>query len=505
MEKPNIWKGIVATFLAAAMVGGTVVLAKAGEEHDEKACGPIQCRWVAGDFHTHTYLTDGGRTQEEVALHAFSYGLDWFANSEHGGTSARDPFGNPFPKPLPFRWITLKDYSFPIVQGLRAAFPQKGIVQGVEWNVPTHEHASVGIVTNEPAAISDFEYVCDASDTDTSRGIPKMNKTHADAVACAAMLERNFRETSYFLPNHPSRKQKYTVADFRDFNDAAPHVAFGFEGVPGHQKEPGRGGYDNFQQTDPVHLRARTYGGADYMIAKVGGLWDALLGEGRRFFAFVNSDFHNTEGDFWPGEYAKSYTFVKGNELKSIVDGMRSGNSFIVHGDLINGLRFHAESQGLPATMGETLHVGKNAKVEISVAFRSPAVNNRGVSPRVDHIDLIAGTVSGKALPGTPAYASETNPTTHVVARFSEKDWTCEEGWCEARIELKHVHEDMYFRLRGTNLPPGFPNETDLDGNPLVDDLVCDGTQTPPFCNTPEKAYADLWFYSNPIFVETGR
>ena len=43
--------------------------------------------------------------------------------------------------------------------------------------------------------------------------------------------------------------------------------------------------------------RARTYGGADIMTAKVGGLWDSLLGEGRRFWAFVNSDFHSAAED----------------------------------------------------------------------------------------------------------------------------------------------------------------------------------------------------------------
>jgi hypothetical protein len=52
----------------------------------------------------------------------------------------------------------------------------------------------------------------------------------------------------------------------------------------------------------------------------------------------------------------------------------------------------------------------------------------------------------------------------------------------------------MYFRLRGTNLPINIPNETDADGNPLIDDLK--GT------NDGQKAYQDLWFYSNPIFVE---
>ena len=53
----------------------------------------------------------------------------------------------------------------------------------------------------------------------------------------------------------------------------------------GNQMEPDRGGLN---LTTPEN---RTYGGADYMIAKVGGVWDAL-GEGREFWNFANSDSH---------------------------------------------------------------------------------------------------------------------------------------------------------------------------------------------------------------------
>lgn len=492
MERLRIRKSVIAAVLSAGLVVRAVAPASAGEANG---------RWVAGDFHTHTWLTDGNRSQEEVALHAFSYGLDWFANSEHGGISGNDPGGKPFPAPIP-RWITLKYFSFPIVQRLRVAFPRKGILQGVEWNVPAHGHASVGIVEDDPTAISDFEYACDAGDYDTGRAVSKRNRTHDDAVACAAMLQNNYGGTSYLLPNHPSRAGKFTVSDLRDFNNAAPDVAFGFEGIPGHQKYPSRGGYD-FSFPDPsVTLKARTHGGADYMAAKIGGPWDALLGEGRRFFLFANSDFHNTDGDFWPGEYAKSYTFVKGNDLKSIVDGMRSGNSFSVLGDLIDALSFTAGALDNAATMGETLRVERGARVEISVAFRSPAVNNHGDTPRVDHVDLIAGSVTGKAQPGTAAYLFDANPTTRVVARVSGSEWKCDNGWCKAMIDAGPVFDRMYFRLRGTNLPPSSPNETDSDGNPREDDMACDKGQTPPRCNTPEKAYADLWFYSNPIFVD---
>ena len=51
----------------------------------------------------------------------------------------------------------------------------------------------------------------------------------------------------------------------------------------------------------------------------------------------------------------------------------------------------------------------------------------------------------------------------------------------------------MYFRLRGTNWALNTPLQTDTNGNPLLDML--EGT------NDASKALADLWFYSNPIFV----
>jgi len=56
----------------------------------------------------------------------------------------------------------------------------------------------------------------------------------------------------------------------------------------------------------------------------------------------------------------------------------------------------------------------------------------------------------------------------------------------------------MYFRLRGTNLAPNTLNETDADGNPLADALV---TIKTPDIPAAERAWNDLWFYSNPIFV----
>jgi hypothetical protein len=470
------------------------------------ACGSVQAaatgKWLSGDLHNHTWLTDGKHKEQEVVRHAFDqYKLDWIANSEHGGTSRNDPWGHPFAPPV-WRSISLSFYSYPIIEKLRLDYPKKLIVQGLEWNIPTHEHASVGIVTHEPVSISDFEYLFDASDADTRRageGLQKHNSTHADAQFALKWLQDHYSKTSYFIINHPSRNLMYSIADIRDFNNAAPDVAIGFEGFPGHQKAAARGEYGSGPFKDPngtdISYKARTYGGADYMLSRVGGLWDALLGEGRKFWIFVNSDFHAVAGDFWPGEYAKTYIFVEENTYEALVHGLRSGNTFLVQGDLINQLDFRAKGGLGQARMGQTLRVKKGNPVTLTIAFKSPLMNNSGDAVAVDHLDLIAGEVKGKAEPGTTEYGKDTNDTTKVIKRFVTKGKKPgKDGWVSLSFTLKSAQKDMYFRLRGTNLCPGVPNETDDQGNPLMDDLMGSNNAT--------KAYQDLWFYSNPISLK---
>jgi len=101
------------------------------------------------------------------------------------------------------------------------------------------------------------------------------------------------------------------------------------------------------------------------------------------------------------------------------------------------------------------------------------------------------------------------------------------------------VAASQYVRLRGSNLPPAVPYETDASGNPLAD-LYTNANDTSKLripctaigSNVPAAgvtytgnaidgcpahlpvvagvkyvaydvaAWADLWFYSNPIFVE---
>ncbi len=493
-------------------------------------------RWLAGDFHNHTFLTDGSIAAEDVFSRAFRFNLDWIANSEHGGAYDRNPNGQPWPSTgitllgnppagKMWRWQSLLQYSYPLISKARTTHPGKLIIQGYEWNIPAHEHASVGIIDTAEeggTAIARHEYLFDAKDTGatTDGFLTKENKRtkndHAKAVAGVAWLEKNYRTSGYCVLNHPSRQLGYSISDIRDLNNAAPHIAFGFEGFPGHQKAPARGNYDQGPFLDAagndISDRARTYGGADLMLAKIGGTWDALLGEGRHFYTFANSDFHNPENDFWPGEYTKNHTFVRDTNRDGkysqleLLEGMRSGNSFIVHGDLISGLRFTAQSRKKKAEMGDTLHALAGSEVTITISFRSPPKNNHGDTVAVDHIDLIGGAISGKvsrllgdgATPD-PGYDKDTNETTRVIASFTVKDWQPPKktdknnGWRTVTFRLPQISHDMYFRLRGTNLGCGVQGKTDAKCNPLIDEL--------PGSNNQNKAYADLWFYSNPLFV----
>jgi len=207
----------------------------------------------------------------------------------------------------------------------------------------------VGIVGagNEPYGSGVHEYRFDEKDFDLSRAneaqkevshnetdtagnpvkvidVPavSMDKTHqtqADMLAAVKWLDDTYSSDAHMLVNHPSRAQQWHVGEFRALNDTAPEVCFGMEGLPGHQPDLiGRGGYDYTFDDKTVEERARTCGGADWMVAKVGGLWDSLLGEGRSRWIVNDSDFHrystnyaDSKGafhatqyfDFWPGQY----------------------------------------------------------------------------------------------------------------------------------------------------------------------------------------------------------
>jgi hypothetical protein len=547
-------------------------------------------KWMSGDFHQHTYYTDGSTTFDFVMMKNNQFGLDWWANSEHGGSRNRDGKGHLWTDPtyyptnpifgdvsgtpqVMWRWQSLRDFSFPDILDARDRYPDKLIFSGLEWNVPGHEHCSTGIVAKDASAISAFEFQFDKSDTDKSRAgeatpygalvkrngrdaitqatKPSGNDRHLDAVAACEWMQNQMNagliDNGWIVFAHIERAGGfktgssdggYNVEHFRDFNNAGPDACFGFEGAPGHQVNyQGRGGFG-------TSAFGGTYGGVGFYTAAVGGLWDALLGEGRRWFNFASSDYHkhwtncddptvkdSCGDDFYPGEYQKTWVSVDGAEnhhrspwqsghsrrpLNQIVDGLRSGNSFFVMGDLIDRLEFFAQNGGGKAPMGGELSVNsyggasKNMvkkDLTLTIKFRSPVVNNNDYAPVVNHLDLIAGDITGPIAPSSPDYTKATNESTKVIASFTAADWKQDvDGYNTIVYRIQGLQKSMYFRLRGTNLACAVQNETGLAVglpsaeycNPLADSLI--DTSAGPGAQA-KAAWKDLWFYSNPIFV----
>jgi uncharacterized protein YjdB len=477
------------------------------------------------------------------------FNLDWWANSEHGGGFAKNGLvsginadapsavtywdsytPNPIigtvdgtPHQNMWRWQSLRDSSFAGILKARATYPTKLIIQSYEMNVPGHEHGSMGLITNQFSLnpnvnpLAQFEFTFDANDKDINGGVAQgwtkstLSNSHAKTIAALKWLNANYPTTSYLVPAHPERKPKssgYTIAAFRDMNNAAPSVCFGFESMPGHQKASGRGGYSKTAQG------GGTFGGAGYFSAKVGGLWDAMLSEGRNWWLFANSDCHIADEDFFPGEYQKNYTYVADKtSAQAVIDGLRSGNTWVVTGDLIDSLDYSIASANVPsnvAVMGQKLTLN-DSKVTLHIKVRDPqSANNNTYSsytnPELNHIDIISGIV-GDTISSTSAnYNVDSVATTKVIARFAatagETDskgittqaWTdLGNGWKEISYTF-NVNSNSYYRLRGTNLGLNVTNETDAAGNPLPDSLM--------LSNNAEKAFNDLWFYSNPIFVK---
>ncbi len=91
--------------------------------------------------------------------------------------------------------------------------------------------------------LAQFEYMFDEDDNDTTGGLEfgwkKSRFTGKEkALEAVKWLQANYPTQTYVVPSHPDKSGDYTISDFRDFNNAAPDVCFGFDGMPGHQSNP---------------------------------------------------------------------------------------------------------------------------------------------------------------------------------------------------------------------------------------------------------------------------
>lgn len=567
-----------------------------------------------------------------------------------GDVRIRTSYGAPAGTRSMWRWQSLQEFVLPNITPA-AEQADKPAFLGLEWTVPGHEHTSAAIVEGQydqspnTDLIAQFEYCFGAPANDTSggggqgwtcdisnehntalfnrftdgtdlkdQGPPNYNASlipqggvntndtgdHVKSTAAIYWMREHAPESSYAVQAHLERNgpfvggsnRGYDVSQIRDWNDAGPDIAFGFESQPGHQAQYNRGGYSADRGGNPLRtsIGLFTFGGTgcyagaepaqpgfkfsgngdeqvpltqqDFLSGEfekvndaqspervvvcrpgVRTTWDALLSEGRRFWFFASSDWHNrgsygpferpSNNDFWPGEYQKNYSFVRARNPQDpgqdIVDSLRSGDSYATMGDLIEDMRFRACVGRRCAGMGGTLKVnpGDDVTVYIMVKdprganhspyrFPNPALLQLGITERLDRptlrqVDLIEGVVSGKFLPTDAGYRRLMAPPTTVIANtWTEEDWT-RSPWKRMRYTLQDVTENMYVRVRGSNLPAGTPYERDANGNPLRDDIASDNISClDPACpphvdgryDADIEAWSDLMFFGNPIFIE---
>lgn len=506
-------------------------------------------QWMSGEYHLHTTQSKDAGEKVTITEHILDAAFKEINLESEGWSKAAAwelPTQATDAEGAAFDYLVLADHLRPsfrnpegmaqdlaFYQGLQqqiakikelqaeGKYEGKLIFTGFEWDMLGLDHAAVGIVAaNEEEMIEGikaFEYFFSKETKDTyftSEDVEKYGERHNEntkenTFRAVQWLKDNY-PNSYVLINHPARKDggeaELKIEDIRKMNDIAPNIVFGFEGILGNQmSNDGRG------------ESKEVYGGADGMLAEVGGMWDALLGEGRRFFTFANSDFHfkvrkdptgGSYSGYWPGEYSRNYTWVEGDRMNDLADALRSGKSFAVTGDLIDTLDFTAKGKTEKVEMGSTLKVQKGEEVTITVRFKSPEVNNYQTifgtdtettnKVAVDHIDLISGEVTGKVSQSSKDYTNPTNETTRVIQTFTSEDWTTdEEGYNTLTFTVK-ADKDRYYRLRGTNLDINVEGQTDEMGNPLRDEVK----ERPSADSINDHNYSDLWFYSNPIFVD---
>jgi hypothetical protein len=476
-----------------------------------------QLRWLAGDHHIHTqYSSDAVYRVIDQARHAAAYGLDWMVVTDHGSVAHAK--------------IGVEKVN-PNIVAAREELPDMLIFQGLEWNIPAAEHGTVFVTPgrNEVAVLKEFENAYDGSVTNTSGSSPA-NEAHAIAGLnfLAEAVKRRRVEHALFLANHPARRGVDSPHEFRGWRDAAPGIAVGMEGAPGHQAAgiptphgpgSGRGFYDNAPSAAsfpgyPLESY-RTWGGFDFFTATVGGLWDSLLAEGRPWWVTANSDAHfvyldtvargpgsdfaangsyndpvynggtpnTTAGDYWPGYYSKTHVGAVGSGYRAVMEGLRDGRVWVDHGGLVRALDVRVNRS---TTLGGTAVVRRGSTVDLTVEIdlaRTP--NWAQFVPVLKRVDVIAGPVTGPVA-DKDVFAA---PGTKVVKSF-------EVSAGSKRVTFTHrfpaVSGPFYVRVRGTDgnrTAPGFHGAAVDPVGPAMDVV---GSADP---------WGDLWFYANPIWV----
>jgi len=521
-----------------------------------RPAGDPELTWLVGDHHVHTQFSHDAKYRMAQQLDAAQhYGVDWLAFTEHSNFAHADR-GLPTARAQIQQERDARDLL---------------IFQGLEWYIPAAEHATVLIApgNDDIRLLRAFELAWDGklNGWDKPADAAQMadfERRAAQAVAwLGAQKAAGSLADAVVLANHPMRLGIDSPHELRTWRDADPDIFIGMEGAPGAQGSaisqnagPGdqRGEYVNAPRPDswagyPADAY-RPYGGFDWATATVGGLWDALLAEGKPFWITSNSDNHLTVkdtwrigdypagepyaslpsefdrwavrgmrpdpidsgvpqggSDFWPGQFSRLHTGVTTRSYAGVLEAMRRGRMWVDHGHLIAGLDIRARATmpgkgngrgngagggrgnaaGTTVTLGGRLTAKRGQDVVVTITVTTTdGANAAGIVPQLAHVDLIAGPVTGATADADGMRA----PETRVVRQF---DTTGSRGTFTLTHVFPQVDRPFYVRFRG-----GDGNRTGAGYygaavDPAGPQRHGDGEGDP---------WKDTWFYANPIFVD---
>lgn len=504
-----------------------------------------QGRWVKSDMHFHSTASDGHNLVTTVMDNGFNkYDMDILMLTDHGGfksygidpanmwrmtlggahiideeTVVDEPHSHDYAKEEYPEHKQKRPYELNsdvtnehINQYRDTSLDEnKYAMKGLEWTAPDpEEHLTVFIDdgTDSAEAINQFHNNFNKGNDNIGEGDNAKYENMLDAVK---FLQSDYPSNSFITFNHPSKNLEIRIEHIRDVLALGSDVVTGMEGAPGHQRHyKGRGGYDILEPVvmskpaseDETYIgyHGITYGGFDYMTSKVGGLWDALLHEGHEFSIFIGSDFHTAMNDFWPGQYSKTHLFLKEESNKGIIDALKEGNAFVTTGDLISSLVFTASQEGKTITMGNQATLDHTKPATIKISFTMPESNHNGDSNEVAFVDVILGEIANQTLvSGDEMYDQPYTDTVQIVESFEkgQAEWTQDGNRVTLSLEIDAQENPYYLRLRGSNTPKCTAEYVDCEGNPLVDSEKMEDIPS----EIEAVAWKDLWFYSNPIYV----
>ena len=335
-------------------------------------------QWIRGDLHLHTNASDGSYDIATLAARAKAQGCDAIAITDHADRQLKA--GTP-------------EYIAGITNA-RAANSGMVIITGMEWNIPPfggREHASL-LLPDDPNAgptLAEFKKRFD----DYDRGDESHPKAE-DALDWLVETSRNLPVKPVVVYNHPSRKDGSSMENVEDMTRwrGVNDLVIGFEGGPGHQGKPPIGSYSTkepaIDRWDPV-------------VARPGDAWDTLLQRGLEVHgALASSDFHNDNpgdlNDYLPCQFAESWFYVPEKSTAGILQALRAGAFFGVHGRIARTVELTVLVDGLPRPVaaGESVQVAPGTEVAVVLSFDVPPTDWQGQPNRVDAVELFAITPS---------------------------------------------------------------------------------------------------------------